>query len=243
MTEQTREQPKKIERIVRIPVPAAGYEKEALKILEGNLTIPSIVEDNNKNKNAEGVVIFAHGSGSSSHSLRNQVVAQALNSDGLGTLLVDLLTKEEQETDIKTQKIQNKIPRLVQNKFNIKLLSNRLLVVTDWVLANNETHNLIIGYFGASTGAAAALVAASERTDVVGAIVSRGGRLDLASPAEILSKVQADDRWSDMLKVVKLLRSAPELSQKLANLIARYWPSFSFPQVDATALDISTRDQ
>jgi hypothetical protein len=71
MTEQTREQPKKIERIVRIPVPAAGYEKEALKILEGNLTIPSIVEDNNKNKNAEGVVIFAHGSGSSSHSLRN----------------------------------------------------------------------------------------------------------------------------------------------------------------------------
>jgi putative phosphoribosyl transferase len=191
MTEQTKEQSKKIERIIRIPVPAADYEKETLKILEGNLTIPSIVEDNNKNKNAEGVVIFAHGSGSSSHSLRNQFVAQALNSDGLGTLLVDLLTKEEQETDIKTQKIQNKIPGLVQNKFNIKLLSNRLLVVTDWVLANAETHNLIMGFFGASTGAAAALVAASERTDVVGAIVSRGGRPDLASPVEILSKVQA----------------------------------------------------
>jgi putative phosphoribosyl transferase len=185
------EQPKKLERIVRIPVPAAGYEKEALKILEGNLTIPSIEDNNNNNKNAQGVVIFAHGSGSSHHSLRNRFVAQVLNRDGLATLLVDLLIREEQETDIKTQKIQNKIPGLVLNKFNIKLLSSRLLVVTDWVLTNAETCNLTVGYFGASTGAAAALVASAERTDdIVGAIVSRGGRPDLATPVA-LSKVQA----------------------------------------------------
>lgn len=183
MVEQTQE------RIVRIPVPAAGYEKEALKILEGILTIPNTANINNKNAN--GIVIFAHGSGSSHNSLRNQFVAQTLNKDGLATLLVDLLTKEEAETDIKAEKIQNKIPGLVLNKFNIKLLSSRLLVVTDWVLANTKTQNLIIGYFGASTGAAAALVAAAEKADIVDAIVSRGGRPDLATPLEILTKVQA----------------------------------------------------
>jgi putative phosphoribosyl transferase len=218
MTEQTREQSRKKERIVRIPVPAAGYEKEALKILEGNLTIPSIGEDNDNNnkKNAKGVIIFAHGSGSSHHSLRNQFVAHTLNSDGLATLLVDLLTKEEQETDIKTQKIQNKIPGLVQNKFNIKLLSNRLLVVTDWVLANNETCNMTIGYFGASTGAAAALVAAAERTDIVAAIVSRGGRPDLASPVEILSRVEAPT----LLIVGGNDRQVIDLNNKALHLLA-----------------------
>jgi|SoiMethySBSTD1v2_1073268.scaffolds.fasta_scaffold1803234_1 hypothetical protein len=113
MTEQ------KKERLVRIPVPAAGYEKEAVKILKGTLTFPDINDINNKY--GKGIIIFAHGSGSSHHSLRNQFVAQALNKNSLATLLVDLLTEEEQETDIKTQKIQNKIPGLVLNKFNIKL--------------------------------------------------------------------------------------------------------------------------
>jgi putative phosphoribosyl transferase len=94
------------QRIVRIPVPAAGYEKDALKILEGSPTIPDI-------KNTKGIVIFAHGSGSSHYSPRNQVVAQTLNKDSLATLLVGLLTKEEEETDIKAQKIQGKIPGLV----------------------------------------------------------------------------------------------------------------------------------
>lgn len=97
MTEQTQE------RIVRTPVPEAGYGKEALRILEGSLTFPDI--DDSNNKNAKRIVIFAHGSGSSHHSLRNQFVAQSLSKGGLATLLVDLLRKEEEKTDIKNTKI------------------------------------------------------------------------------------------------------------------------------------------
>jgi putative phosphoribosyl transferase len=172
--------------IVRIPA-AAGNEKESTAILEGNLTIP-----NNNNRNTtKGIVIFAHGSGSSRHSPRNQFVSQALNNDGLATLLVDLLTSEEEETDIRMQKIQCKVPGLVLNKFNIKLLSRRLIAIIDWVISSSlpttpptikgvENHNnFIIGIFGASTGAAAALIAAAQRPDIVAAIVSRSGRPDL----------------------------------------------------------------
>jgi putative phosphoribosyl transferase len=172
--------------IVRIPA-AAGNEKESTAILEGNLTIP-----NNNNRNTtKGIVIFAHGSGSSRHSPRNQFVSQALNNDGLATLLVDLLTPEEEETDIRMQKIQCKVPGLVLNKFNIKLLSRRLIAIIDWVISSSlpttpptikgvENHNnFIIGIFGASTGAAAALIAAAQRPDIVAAIVSRSGRPDL----------------------------------------------------------------
>ena len=125
-------------------------------------------------------------------SPRNHYVAQFLNNDGLATLLIDLLTQQEEETGNRTQKIQDKIPGLVLNKFNIKLLSKRLLRVTDWLLENEETKHLAnnnIGYFGASTGAAASLTAAAQRPNVIGAIVSRGGRPDLATPPEILTKV------------------------------------------------------
>jgi dienelactone hydrolase len=182
MAEQRQEGGEKIEQIVRIPIPAARNEKDPTVILEGNLTLPN-------NNTTKGIVLFAHGSGSSSrHSPRNQFVSQALNNDGLATLLVDLLTPEEEETDIRMQKIQCKVPGLVLNKFNVKLLSRRLVAIIDWIsslttptIKSVENHNnSIIGIFGASNGAAAALIAAAQRPGIVAAIVSRSGRPDLA---------------------------------------------------------------
>jgi dienelactone hydrolase len=132
--------------------------------LEGNLTIP---------EGAKGIVVFAHGSGSSRFSSRNRYVAQELQKEGLGTLLFDLLTAEEERIDMITAHL----------RFDIDLLANRLVSVTNWLFSNPETKNLNIGYFGASTGAAAALIAAKEHTNVIKAVVSRGGRPDLAEKA------------------------------------------------------------
>jgi len=139
-------------------------------VLSGNLTIP---------ENAAALVLFAHGSGSSRHSPRNQFVARTLNGAGLGTLLFDLLTPEEEELDIRTR----------EHRFNISLLAERLVHATKWASQQEETRDLHIGYFGSSTGGAAALVAAAEVPQDVGAIVSRGGRPDLAGDA--LPRVQA----------------------------------------------------
>jgi dienelactone hydrolase len=124
-------------------------------------------------------VAFAHGSGSSRHSPRNRYVAQVLYNAGLATLLFDLLTPEEEAEDIITAKL----------RFDIELLARRLIGATDWLQSNEQTNHLKLGYFGASTGAAAALVAAAERADIVGAVVSRGGRPDLAAP--VLCQVKA----------------------------------------------------
>ncbi|WP_066383366.1 MULTISPECIES: dienelactone hydrolase family protein [unclassified Anabaena] len=132
--------------------------------LEGNLFIP---------EGATGIVLFAHGSGSSRHSPRNRYVAGVLQQAGLATLLIDLLTAEEEAIDIHTRHL----------RFDIGLLASRLVGATDWLAQHPETHNLNIGYFGASTGAGAALVAAAARPDVVKAVVSRGGRPDLATSA------------------------------------------------------------
>lgn len=132
--------------------------------LEGNLTIP---------EGAKGIVVFAHGSGSSRFSSRNRYVAQELQKEGLGTLLFDLLTAEEERIDMITAHL----------RFDIDLLANRLVSVTNWLFSNPETKNLNIGYFGASTGAAAALIAAKEHANVIKAVVSRGGRPDLAEKA------------------------------------------------------------
>ena len=156
---------------ISIPVSESSTSKSI--ILQGDLTIP---------KDAKGIVLFAHGSGSSRHSPRNNYVAEALNNDGLATLLADLLTPEEEEADVRIQKIQCKIPGLVLNKFNIKLLASRLFAITDWVLQNSNTQFLTLGYFGASTGSAAALVAAAstQYQEIVAALVSRSGRPDLA---------------------------------------------------------------
>ncbi len=133
-------------------------------VLEGNLIIP---------EGSKGIVVFAHGSGSSRHSSRNKYVAHELQKDGLGTLLFDLLTAEEERVDMVTAHL----------RFDIDLLANRLVDVTNWLLNNQDTKNLNIGYFGASTGAAAALIAAKEHSNVVKAVVSRGGRPDLAEKA------------------------------------------------------------
>src|SRR5258706_11327661 len=138
--------------------------------LEGNMGLP---------ENARGIVLFAHGSGSSRHSPRNQFVAQVLREAGLATLLLDLLTPQEEERDRLTGQL----------RFDIDLLSQRVVGATNWLSVNPVTRDLKVGYFGASTGAAAALVAAAERPLAVGAVVSRGGRPDLAS--SYLTRVEA----------------------------------------------------
>jgi dienelactone hydrolase len=129
-------------------------------ILHGTLAIP---------EQARCAVVFAHGSGSSRHSPRNIHVAQSLHEVGLATLLVDLLTAGEERIDAFTG----------EHRFDIELLTNRLLAATDWLAANCAHHAFRIGYFGASTGAAAALKAAARHGDIA-AVVSRGGRPDLA---------------------------------------------------------------
>src|SRR5437773_11440425 len=138
--------------------------------LDGNLTIP---------ENAVALVLFAHGSGSSRHSPRNQFVAHTLNDAGLATLLFDLLTREEEAIDMRTGDL----------RFNIGWLAERLVHATNWAKPHDETRVLRTGYFGSSTGGAAALVAAVDIPQDVDAIVSRGGRPDLAGDA--LPKVQA----------------------------------------------------
>jgi dienelactone hydrolase len=138
--------------------------------LEGNLVIPD---------GAQSLVLFAHGSGSSRHSPRNKSVAEALRKGGLATLLIDLLTAEEDEIDRRTRQL----------RFDIQRLADRLVEATDWLLQHDETQELDIGYFGSSTGAAAALIAVTERPDAIHAVVSRGGRVDLAGDA--IPKVRA----------------------------------------------------
>ena len=147
---------------VRIPVGEAT--------LEGDLSVPP---------GAKGVILFAHGSGSGRFSPRNQHVAKVLNKAGLATLLIDLLTKEEEEIDVSTGEF----------RFDIDLLSQRLMGATKWLRENPATKDLAFGYFGASTGAAAALIAAAQIPTEVKAVVSRGGRPDLA--LEYLQKVMA----------------------------------------------------
>lgn len=151
-----------LERTVSIP---AGRVR-----LEGTLGVP---------ERAKGVVLFAHGSGSSRFSPRNRYVARMLRDAGLGTLLLDLLSPTEEEVDELTR----------QHRFDIPTLAARLVVAIDWLAEEASTSTLRVGLFGASTGGGAALVAAAERPQRVGAVVSRGGRPDLAGAA--LSRVEA----------------------------------------------------
>jgi len=137
--------------------------------IDGTLALP---------EPARGVVLFAHGSGSSRYSPRNRSVARSLNDLALATLLIDLLTPSEERADIVT----------AGHRFNVELLAQRLEQATDWLAGESATRDLPVGYFGASTGAAAALVAAANRPNIP-AIVSRGGRPDLAGDA--LAKVSA----------------------------------------------------
>jgi putative phosphoribosyl transferase len=133
-------------------------------LLNAELTLP---------KSATGIVLFAHGSGSSRKSPRNQYVARVIKNSGVGTLLFDLLTREEETIDHYTREF----------RFDINLLARRLVAATKWLAGEKATSHLRPGYFGASTGGGAALVAAGEMGGKIGAVVSRGGRPDLAGPA------------------------------------------------------------
>lgn len=139
-------------------------------VLAADLTLPAA---------AKGVVAFAHGSGSGRHSPRNQQVAAHLNGRSLATLLLDLLTADEEAQDARTR----------EQRFDVPLLGHRLVAAADWLASQSATAHLPCGCFGASTGAAAALIAAAERADRVRAVVSRGGRPDLAS--EVLGQVRS----------------------------------------------------
>jgi putative phosphoribosyl transferase len=142
------------ETAVRVPVGSV--------VVEGNLAVPS---------DARGIVLFAHGSGSSRFSSRNIYVAKVFNAQKIATLLFDLLTNEEDQEDIVT----------AEYRFNINLLAERLIGATEWLKRDPQTKNLVFGYFGASTGAAAALIAAAKLPNDIAAVVSRGGRPDLAA--------------------------------------------------------------
>jgi dienelactone hydrolase len=141
-----------------VEIPAGGV------VLEGDLTLPA---------HAGGIVVFAHGSGSGRFSPRNRAVAGALAQAGLATLLMDLLTAEEESVDLRTRHL----------RFDIGLLARRVIDTIDWLATDPTAKDLPVGCFGASTGAAAALVAAAERPERGGAVVSRGGRPDLAGEA------------------------------------------------------------
>jgi putative phosphoribosyl transferase len=180
-----------------------GLIKISLKdaTLTGNLLIP---------KDATGLVVFAHGSGSSRHSPRNKAVAKYLRDEGgMGTLLIDLLTEQEEKLDDRTSEL----------RFKISFLARRLGEITDWLRKEPKTKDLSIGYFGASTGAAAALVSAAERQDI-DAVVSRGGRPDLAG--ESLVKVRAPTLLiigGDDLEVLELNQEALDLIKTTKNLM------------------------
>ncbi len=170
--------------------------------LEGDLYIPV---------GAVGVVLFAHGSGSSRHSPRNQAVARALQESGTGTLLFDLLTRDEEIQDARTGEL----------RFDISLLARRLIAASRWVARQPEGEHLGIGYCGSSTGGAAALVAAAELGPVVDAVVSRGGRPDLAG--DFLPRVEASTllivgEWDDVVlqlnqEAFQQLRCEKEISR------------------------------
>ena len=153
-----------IKEVVKIPL----TETVPQMFLEGNLVIPD---------NSIGFVIFAHGSGSSKKSTRNQLVSQKFNENSIGTLLFDLLTKEEQESDTRLENIISQVPGGTFNKFNILLLTQRLSIVTRWVMDFLKDCNLELAFFASSTGAAAALTCATKFPVI--SMVIRGGRSDL----------------------------------------------------------------
>src|SRR5919108_165457 len=153
---------------------AVGLERGAVAREAVRITVGGVALDGDlaRSPHSGGIVLFAHGSGSSRHSPRNRRVAEHLQRSGLGTLLMDLLTADEEQLDLRSREL----------RFDIGLLARRLVAAVDWLTARFGGE-LPVGLFGASTGAAAALVAAAQRSDRVAAVVSRGGRPDLAGPA------------------------------------------------------------
>ncbi|GAB3280435.1 dienelactone hydrolase family protein [Parasphingorhabdus pacifica] len=173
-----------------VSLPAAGGAAESV-----------VLGDLSSQNKAAGVVVFAHGSGSSRHSERNRWVAEQLQAAGFDTLLTDLLTAEEEQRDIRT----------AEHRFDIPLLTQRVLGVLDWLVEQSTARGLPVGVFGASTGAAAALGAAARRPELVRSVVSRGGRPDLASePLEQVSSPTLLIVGGRDLEVLELNRSAAE---------------------------------
>lgn len=175
-------------------LPEKNEKNVSIRVQEGELSATL-----NYFSEASGLIIFAHGSGSSRFSPRNKLISRYLNQEGFSTLLMDLLTpKEEIEDEITSEW-----------RFNIPLLSQRLTIVVNWILNQDFLKNLPIGYFGASTGAAAALISAAELKTKIKAVVSRGGRPDLAKEflKEVVSPTLLIVGGNDMV-VIKLNKEA-----------------------------------
>jgi alpha/beta superfamily hydrolase len=173
--------------------------------IEGNLVIPD---------NPIGIVIFAHGSGSTKNSQRNQMVSEGLNNNNVATLLFDLLSAEEQNFDTQAEKMTVKVPGTILNKFNIQLLTKRLSMVTEWVGNNPSTSKLHVGYFASSTGAAAALISASKY-DIV-SIVIRSGRTDFVKN-QFLDQIVSPCLFIVGSKEKSLIKISNETIRKMKN--------------------------
>ena len=173
--------------------------------IEGDLVIPN---------NPTGIIVFVHGSGSGKSSYRNQTVSKNLNENNIATLLFDLLTEEEQESDRQLENIIYKIPGAILNKFNISLLKDRLSVVTDWMINYESLSNLKIGYFASSTGAAAALIASAKKP--VKSITIRSGRTDLVDN-NLLSQIISPCLFIVGSKEKSLVDISKQTMKKLRN--------------------------
>jgi putative phosphoribosyl transferase len=173
--------------------------------IEGNLVIP---------ENPIGIVIFAHGSGSTKNSKRNRVVSEGLNKNSIATLLFDLLSDPEQSFDSQVEKMTDKVPGIVLNKFNILLLTKRLSMVTEWVINNPRTEKLLVGYFASSTGAAAALISASKFNIV--SIVIRSGRTDFVKN-QFLDQIVSPCLFVVGSKEKSLVKISNETLRKMKN--------------------------
>jgi putative phosphoribosyl transferase len=174
--------------------------------VEGNLFIPD---------NPIGIVVFAHGSGSSKTSQRNQLVSRKLNENNIGSLLFDLLSEEEQESDRRLENIIPNIPGAILNKFNISLLTKRLSMATEWIVSHQQKRKLQLGYFASSTGGAAALIAASKYQ--VKSIVIRSGRTDLVD-SHFLSEIVSPCLFIAGSKEKALIKINKQTMKKLRNV-------------------------
>ena len=173
--------------------------------IEGNLVIP---------ENPIGIVVFAHGSGSTKNSKRNRMVSEGLNKNSIATLLFDLLSDQEQNFDTQVEKMSVKVPGIILNKFNILLLTKRLSMVTEWVRNNPRTQKLLVGYFASSTGAAAALISACKYNIV--SIVIRSGRTDLVKN-QFLDQIVSPCLFVVGSKEKSLIQISNETIRKMKN--------------------------
>jgi putative phosphoribosyl transferase len=187
--------------LVRFPIKNSNSNS----FIEGHLAIPD---------NPTGIVVFAHGSGSSKNSKRNQLVSEKLNKNNIATLLFNLLSDEEQAFDSQLEKMTSKIPGLVLNKFNISLLTKRLSMATDWVLSNPHTEKLQLSYFASSTGAAAALMAAFQYNIV--SIVIRSGRTDLVEN-QLLDQIVSPCLFVVGSREKSLVKISKQILKKMKN--------------------------